>query len=210
MAVMLDDLTLHGVSEPYRMLTARAEYRLRLRANNAASRLTPLGLAAGCIGPERAAWFAAREESRARLAEKLETPVLPSELIAHGVMVRGDGVRRALAEWLRFPEVTMAALAPWLGDEAIEHELADEMAEDAAYAPYLARQEAELRQLRASDGVRLGDHFPYGEVPGLSREMVERLERARPDTLAAAGRVPGITPAAMASLLVAARRRVAA
>ena len=210
MAVMVDDLTLHGVSEPYRMLTARAEYRLRLRANNAASRLTPLGLAAGCVGAERAAWFVAREERRVRLAARLETPVLPSELMAHGVMVRGDGVRRQLAEWLRFPEVTIAALAPWLDDEAIDPTLAEEMAEDAAYAPYLARQEAELRQLRASDGVPLGDHFPYGAVPGLSREMVERLERARPDTLAAAGRVPGITPAAMASLLVAARRRVAA
>jgi len=89
-------------------------------------------------------------------------------------------------------------------------DLAEEMAEDAVYAPYLARQDAELRQLRASDAVPLGDDFPYGDVPGLSREMVERLERARPDTLAAAGRVAGITPAALASLLVQARRRVAA
>jgi tRNA uridine 5-carboxymethylaminomethyl modification enzyme len=210
MAVMVDDLTLHGVSEPYRMLTARAEYRLRLRANNAATRLTPLGLAAGCIGPDRAAWFAAREEARARVAEKLEQQVLPSELNAHGVMVRGDGVRRPLGEWLRFPEVSFAELAPWLGDEPMDPDLAEEVEEDAAYAPYLARQEAELKQLRASDGVPLGDHFPYADVPGLSREMVERLERARPDTLAAAGRVPGITPAALASLLVAARRRIAA
>ncbi len=210
MAVMIDDLTLHGVSEPYRMLTARAEYRLRLRANNAGTRLTPLGIAAGCIGPERAAWFASREEHRRLLAAKLEQAVLPSELNARGVMVRGDGVRRSLSEWLRFPEVTMEALASWLGDTMPDADLGEEMTEDAAYAPYLVRQEAELRQLRASDGVPLGDHFPYGEVPGLSREMVERLEQARPDTLAAAGRVPGITPAALATLLVAARRRVAA
>jgi tRNA uridine 5-carboxymethylaminomethyl modification enzyme len=115
-----------------------------------------------------------------------------------------------LKEWLRFPEVDFAALAPWLGEAMPSADLAEEMAEDAAYAPYLARQEAELKQLRASDGVSLGDHFPYADVPGLSREMVERLEQARPDTLAAAGRVPGITPAALASLLVAARRRVAA
>lgn len=192
------------------MLTARAEYRLRLRANNAATRLTPLGLAAGCIGPERAAWFAAREEARARAEAALAQEVLPTELIAHGVMVRGDGVRRTLQEWLRFPEVTFAALERWLGEAMPGADLAEEIAEDAAYAPYLARQEAELKQLRASDGVPLGDHFPYAEVPGLSREMVERLERAQPDTLAAAGRVPGITPAALASLLVAARRRVAA
>ncbi|MBY0393926.1 MAG: tRNA uridine-5-carboxymethylaminomethyl(34) synthesis enzyme MnmG, partial [Novosphingobium sp.] len=210
MAVMVDDLTLHGVSEPYRMLTARAEYRLRLRANNAMTRLTPLGLAAGCIGPERAEWFAAREEARAQILSQLEQPVLPSELKAHRIVVRGDGVRRPLLEWLRFPEVTFAAIAPWLGGNEIDPDLAEEMVEDAAYAPYLARQEAELKQLRASDGVPLGDCFPYAEVPGLSREMVERLERAQPDTLAAAGRVPGITPAALASLLVAARRRVAA
>jgi len=210
MAVMVDDLTLHGVSEPYRMLTARAEYRLRLRANNAMTRLTPLGLAAGCIGRERAEWFAAREEARAQILAHLEQQVLPGELNAHGIAVRCDGVRRPLLEWLRFPEVTFAGLAPWLGGAEIDPDLAEEVAEDAAYAPYLARQEAELKQLRASDGVPLGDYFPYAEVPGLSREMVERLERAQPDTLAAAGRVPGITPAALASLLVAARRRVAA
>ena len=210
MAVMVDDLTLHGVSEPYRMLTARAEYRLRLRANNAGTRLTQLGLTVGCIGPERAEWFAAREEARAKILSQLEQQVLPGELNAHGIALRGDGIRRSLLDWLRFPEVTFAALAPWLGADEIDPDLADEMVEDAAYAPYLARQEAELKQLRASDGVPLGDRFPYAEVPGLSREMVERLERARPDTLAAAGRVPGITPAALASLLVAARRRVAA
>ncbi len=210
MAVMVDDLTLHGVSEPYRMLTARAEYRLRLRANNAATRLTALGLEAGCIGPDRSAWFAAREEARGRIAGQLEQQVLPSELNALGIPVRSDGVRRTLSEWLRFPEVTFGALGPWLGGAEIEPALAEEIAEDAAYAPYLARQEAELRQLRASDGVPLGDHFPYADVPGLSREMVERLEQAQPDTLAAAGRVPGVTPAALASLLVAARRRLAA
>jgi len=209
MAVMVDDLTLHGVSEPYRMLTARAEYRLRLRANNASTRLTPLALAAGCVGEDRARWFEDRQSARARVEAALVQQVLPSDLNAHGVMVRGDGVRRPLAEWLRFPEVDFGVLGPWLGDAMPAADLAEEMVEDAAYAPYLARQEAELRQLRASDGVPLGDDFPYGEVPGLSREMVERLERSRPDTLAAAGQVPGITPAALASLLVQARRRVA-
>ncbi len=210
MAVMIDDLTLHGVSEPYRMLTARAEYRLRLRANNASTRLTPAALAAGCVGRERATWFQARQEAREHIGARLEQVVLPSELNRAGINVRNDGVRRALGEWLRFPEVEFAALEPWLGEVHPDADLAGEIAEDAAYAPYLARQEAELRQLRASDTVPLGDDFPYAAVPGLSREMVERLSRARPDTLAAAGRVPGITPAALASLLVQARRRVAA
>lgn len=210
MAVMVDDLTLQGVSEPYRMLTARAEYRLRLRANNAGSRLTPLGLEAGCIGPERAAWFAQREAQRTQIAAALEQTATPPELAQAGLAVRADGARRPLAEWLRFPEVTLAGLAPWMEEAGtIEPLLAEEIEEDAAYAPYLARQDAELRDLRASEGVPLGDDFPFGDVPGLSREMVERLSRARPDTLAAAGRVPGITPAALASLLVHARRRAA-
>lgn len=209
MAVMIDDLTLHGVSEPYRMLTARAEYRLRLRANNASTRLTPLALEAGCVGKERTDWFVARSEQRERLERALAVEVTPTELTRAGMGVRADGTRRSLMEWLRFPEVTLAALQPWVGDEAFDPLLAEEVEEDATYAPYLARQDAELRELRSSDAVPLGDDFPFAEVPGLSNEMVERLQRARPDTLAAAGRIAGITPAALASLLVHARRRAA-
>jgi len=211
MAVMIDDLTLHGVSEPYRMLTARAEYRLRLRANNASTRLTPLALNAGCVGPERAAWFARREDQREALEQALTQAVTPADMTRAGLSVRGDGIRRSLMEWLRFPEVALADLSPWIGD-AMPNDplLVEEVEEDAAYAPYLARQEAELRDLRANETVPLGDDFPYGQVPGLSAEMVERLTAARPATLAAAGRLAGITPAAMASLLVHARRRLAA
>ncbi|MGH6786010.1 MAG: tRNA uridine-5-carboxymethylaminomethyl(34) synthesis enzyme MnmG [Novosphingobium sp.] len=161
LAVMIDDLTLDGVTEPYRMLTARAEYRLRLRANNASTRLTALGIAAGCVGPERAAWFTQRHERR---------------------------------------------LA---GESANDPELAAELSEDALYAPYIARQENELRDLRASEALPLGEAFPYGEIAGLSNEMIDRLSRARPETLAGAGRVPGITPAALAALLIHARRRAA-
>ncbi|MFN3468509.1 MAG: tRNA uridine-5-carboxymethylaminomethyl(34) synthesis enzyme MnmG [Novosphingobium sp.] len=207
MAVMIDDLTLHGVSEPYRMLTARAEYRLRLRANNASSRLTPIGLAVGCIGEERRRWFEARLAQRKRLETALSAMATPTDLNRAGMAVRSDGARRSLMEWLRFPEVTLGSLRPWIGEECFDPLLVEEVEEDAAYAPYLARQDAELRDLRASDAVPLGEGFPFAEVPGLSREMVERLERAQPDTLAAAGRIAGITPAALASLLVHARRR---
>jgi tRNA uridine 5-carboxymethylaminomethyl modification enzyme len=209
MAVMIDDLTLHGVSEPYRMLTARAEYRLRLRANNASSRLTPLALAAGCVGPHRRDWFSRREDERAKIDVALEAEASANDLAQAGLAVRADGARRTLGDWLRFPEVSLAALSPWLGEGQIDPLLAEEIEEDAAYAPYLARQETELRDLRASETVTLGDRFQFSDVPGLSLEMVERLSQARPETLAAAGRVAGITPAALASLLVHARRNAA-
>lgn len=210
MAVMIDDLTLQGVSEPYRMLTARAEYRLRLRANNATTRLTPLALAAGCVGSERAEWFVRREDARQRLDIELDMVVSASDLAAGGLPVRTDAGRLPLREWLRFGGVDLDGLAPWIATHALsDRELAAEVAEDAAYAPYLARQDAELRDLRASEALQLGDDFPYAAIPGLSREMVERLAKARPATLAAAGRVPGVTPAALAALLVHARRLAA-
>ena len=207
MAVMVDDLTLHGVTEPYRMLTGRAEYRLQLRANNASSRLTGLGIAAGCVGDERRRWFEAREDARVNLEASLRAEATGTELWQVGLTVRADGVRRSLAEWLRFPDVTLQRLRPLLGNVTDDASLLEEIEEDAFYAPYLARQAAALRDLRASDTVPLGEGFPFEAIPGLSLEMVERLKRAAPDTLATAGRIAGITPAALASLLVHARRR---
>lgn len=210
MAVMIDDLTLHGVTEPYRMLTARAEYRLRLRANNATTRLTPMGLSVGCVGHERARQFAQRERDRQRLCEALGKTVSGAELARAGLSVNADGSRQTLSQWLRHPNVSMASLASWLEDcGSFDTSLEEEVVEDAAYAPYLARQDAELRDLKASQSVRLGEDFPYHSVPGLSLEMIERLVASRPEDLATAGRIAGITPAALATLLVHARRRAA-
>jgi tRNA uridine 5-carboxymethylaminomethyl modification enzyme len=204
-AVMVDDLTLHGVSEPYRMLTARAEYRLRLRANNASTRLTPLAIAAGCVGVDRRGWYRRRSEERSAWSGALARQVAATELADAGQPVRRDAGRKALSEWLRF-DLTLDDLAPWIDAELdLQSDLAVELAEDALYAPYLARQEGELRDLRASAGVSLRD-LAYTAIPGLSREMVERLEAAHPATLADAVRIRGITPAALATILVHARR----
>lgn len=209
-AVMVDDLTLHGVTEPYRMLTSRAEYRLRLRANNATTRLTPLAIEAGCVRQERAQWFEEQQVNRARCEHALSTPVSGHELAQEGLPVRADHGRLPLYDWLRFGGVDLQSLRPWIADDAIiDMNIADEVVEDAIYAPYLARQDYELRDLRASERMTLREDFPYEAIPGLSREMVERLSRARPASLAAAGRVPGITPAALAAVLVHARRDAA-
>jgi tRNA uridine 5-carboxymethylaminomethyl modification enzyme len=206
-AVMVDDLTLHGVTEPYRMLTSRAEYRLRLRANNAATRLTPLGLGADCIGPERRKWFDDRLGCVDEWSAALSIEVSAVELEDAGLPVRRDNGKKPLTEWLRFGGISLDTLSPWLPQGLTpDDEVGREIAEDAAYAPYLARQDSELRELRASEAVYLGADFPYGQVPGLSNEMIERLSSARPENLAAAGRVAGITPAAMSAVLVFARR----
>jgi tRNA uridine 5-carboxymethylaminomethyl modification enzyme len=208
--VMVDDLTLQGVTEPYRMLTARAEFRLRLRADNAETRLTPQAIAAGCVSAERRSRFEARQEERRKLEGLLAPRRAASEINAAGGAVRDDGIRRSVGEWLRFPEVTapvlrrlipeLAAVAPALIDEAIE---------DHRYAPYVERQRAEVARLKADEAVRIPPDFDYNMVSGLSNEMVERLEQARPTTLGAAGRIRGITPAALAAILVHARRRAA-
>ncbi|MEZ5681038.1 MAG: tRNA uridine-5-carboxymethylaminomethyl(34) synthesis enzyme MnmG [Erythrobacter sp.] len=205
-AVMLDDLTLQGITEPYRMLTSRAEYRLRLRASNADTRLTPSAIAAGLVGEERAEWFARREERREQLEQLLDRPLHARDLIEQGFHVKRDAGERRASEWLSGGHIDLAKLSSLLPDMNAADELAVELAEDAVYAPYLARQDAELAELRASERLSLPSELAYSKVPGLSNEMVEKLSRARPETMAAASRVQGITPAALAAVLVFARK----
>lgn len=203
LGVMIDDLVLQGVTEPYRMLTARAEFRLRLRADNAETRLTPIAEALGCLGPARAARWQWRQEEHARIAAQFAHDLTATALHAQGAPVALDGARRSAQEWLRFPGVTVDQVAPGAqGDPA----LLAEFVEDARYAPYLERQENEVTQLRANDGVRLRGDLDFAAIPGLSNEMVERLSAARPDTLGAAARIRGITPAALSAILLHARR----
>jgi tRNA uridine 5-carboxymethylaminomethyl modification enzyme len=206
---MIDDLVLQGITEPYRMLTARAEYRLRLRADNAATRLTPLAMAMGCLSPARRDWFVSRETQRTALRDALERKVTGSALAELGLDVREPGQKQSLFEWMRFMALGQEHISALCPEAATcSKAIIDELAEDARYAPYIARQEAEIREMRANDSISL-QMVDFTAVPGLSNEMVERLNAARPATLGAAERVRGITPAALAAILVQAKRRAA-
>jgi len=204
-AVMIDDLTLQGVTEPYRMLTARAEYRLRLRSDNAGSRLTPLALSVGAVGDERARHFQARLIQQSALQNRLQKSVSADVLIKQGISVKHDAGKMSLFDWLRFPQVSIAQLLE-LDDGAWPLDLIMEFEQDGRYAPYLARQEAEINDMAANEQIQLSAMMDYRAISGLSHEMVERLEASRPENLAAASRIRGITPAALAAILVHAKR----
>jgi tRNA uridine 5-carboxymethylaminomethyl modification enzyme len=206
--VMVDDLVLQGVTEPYRMLTARAEYRLRLRADNAAARLTPKAIALGCVSQERIDHFNRGRVAREAIEARLALVHSAASLRGAGIPIRDESAR-SLGEWLRFPDLNREALVridTQLG--AFRPNALDEAIQDHRYAPYVARQQSEIDRLRADEGVRIVP-LDFNAIPGLSTEMVERLSAARPDTLGAAARIRGITPAALAAILVHARRLAA-
>ncbi|MGB8275573.1 MAG: tRNA uridine-5-carboxymethylaminomethyl(34) synthesis enzyme MnmG [Alphaproteobacteria bacterium] len=201
--VMIDDLVTLGTTEPYRMFTSRAEYRLRLRADNADQRLTPKGIEAGCVGSDRRRVFTHKAEALAHgreLTGRLRAS--PAELGRHGIAINQDGLVRTADQLLGFPQVTVRRLAAiWPELQELRPEVAEQVEIDGRYAAYLARQEADIAAFRQDEALRLTPGLDYGGVGGLSAELREKLETARPETLGAASRIPGMTPAALVLLL---------
>jgi tRNA uridine 5-carboxymethylaminomethyl modification enzyme len=203
LGVMIDDLVTRGVSEPYRMFTSRAEYRLRLRADNADQRLTPLGLGLGCVGSARRVAYDAKAQSLAAAGVLLRALSLtPSEAGRHGLDVNRDGRRRSAFDLLALPGVDIARLARiWPQIGALSPVIAEQVAVDARYAAYVERQELDVASLRRDEALSIPAGFDFGALPGLSTEARQKLDKHRPATLAQAARIDGITPAALLTLL---------
>jgi tRNA uridine 5-carboxymethylaminomethyl modification enzyme len=200
---MIDDLVTRGVSEPYRMFTSRAEYRLRLRADNADQRLTPLGLEIGCVGAARRVAYEAKAKSLTTAGVMLRTLSLtPSEAGRHGLDVNRDGRRRSAFDLLALPGVDIARLAGiWPEIGVLLPAIAEQVAVDARYAAYVERQELDVAALRRDEALSIPADFDFAALPGLSTEVRQKLDKHRPATLAQAARIDGITPAALLILL---------
>jgi tRNA uridine 5-carboxymethylaminomethyl modification enzyme len=201
--VLIDDLVTRGTSEPYRMFTSRAEYRLTLRADNADQRLTPIGLGVGAVGPERGRAFAAKlaalDTARRRAAE---LRLSPSALSRHGISVNADGVLRSAGELLAYPGVDVGRLAlVWPELRGLAPDIAEQLEIDARYAGYLERQTKDIAAFRRDEALILPETLDYAAVGSLSAEIRGKLAAARPATLGAAARISGVTPAALVALL---------
>jgi len=210
--VMIDDLVTRGTNEPYRMFTSRAEYRLRLRQDNADQRLTAQGIAAGIVGTRRAAAFSEKMteiEAARRLMDGLNAT--PNALAASGITVNQDGLRRSALELLAYPGVDFARLvALWPALAALSPMAQEQMEIEAKYKGYLKRQDGDVLAFRRDEALILPQTLDYDALASLSNEVREKLKTARPATLGAAARIPGITPAALTILLKHVRRKKAA
>ncbi len=211
LGVLIDDLVSLGVTEPYRMFTSRAEYRLWLRADNADQRLTPRGLEVGCIGSDRRRVFHVKQQALAAARELAAGLKLsPSALGKLGVAINQDGVLRSASDLLAYPEISwprLVELWPELGP--VREDIAEQLAIDARYAGYLARQRQDIGAYRRDEALGLPDDLDYGAIGSLSNEVRQKLEAHRPATLGQAARISGVTPAALVALLKYVRRRAA-
>ncbi len=199
--ILIDDLISKGADEPYRMFTSRAEFRLHLRIDNADERLTPLGRRAGLVTDERWSLYQQKQQQKRRLMTLLETTRLDPNAFASIGILADD--RPTLLQWLRRPEAKIAALSDWIRRELGEHPRHGVLATletEAKYAGYIAQQERQIERLRDSERRRIPETFEFAQIPGLSTEVKQKLERVRPETLGQAGRIPGVTPAAVAVL----------
>ena len=208
LGVMIDDLVMKGVSEPYRMFTSRAEYRLSLRADNADQRLTGRGITLGCVEAERARRFALKEEALSRARGLLEgLSLTPNAAARHGLRVNLDGMRRSAFDLLALPDVSIGSLAAiWPELAGIAQKIAAQIEIDAKYAVYLDRQTKDIEAFRRDEALAIPDHVDYAGLPGLSNEIRARLEKIRPSTMGQALRIEGMTPAAMTLLASKLRR----
>lgn len=206
--VMIDDLVTLGTQEPYRMFTSRAEYRLTLRADNADLRLTARGIDIGCVGTDRSDAYTSKQRALAGTRTRLDAlNATPQELARQGITAAQDGVRRSALRLLSYPEVTFKRLAelwPELAD--VRTDVADQLEIEAHYAGYLDRQDSDIREMRADESLRLPADLDYRGIAGLSSELQQKLDAAQPESIGAAARIPGVTPAALALLLRHARR----
>ncbi len=206
--VMVDDLVTRGVSEPYRMFTSRAEYRLSLRADNADQRLTPIGIKIGCVSEKRRAAFVAKLDRLNRARDLLTSVVTtPQEAAVLGIHVNRDGVRRSAYNLLSYPDASIQALSvAWPALAAIDSEAVKQLEIEAKYAVYLERQASDIAASRRDEEIAIPADFDYARVEGLSNEIRSRLGDVRPLTLGQASRVEGVTPVAVTLLAVALRR----
>ena len=212
LGVLIDDLVSLGVTEPYRMFTSRAEYRLWLRADNADQRLTPRGVEIGCVGPDRARLFHVKQKALAGARDQaVGLKLSPSALAKLGIGINQDGVLRSAFDLLAYPEITWAKVAElWPELAPVSNEIAEQLVIDARYAGYLARQRQDIVAYRRDEALELSADLNYAAIGSLSNEVRQKLEGHRPATLGQAARISGVTPAALVALLKHVRRRTAA